>query len=75
VEPLDFFKDWGGWIAAAIFGWWGMRDDRVNELIDLRVQPDRLHETLDRIDRTVTEIDGKMDGVTERVARLEGKEH
>jgi hypothetical protein len=69
---LDFLKEWGGWIAAAVFGWFGMRDGRINELIDLRVSPDEIHKALERIEGTVNAIDSKTDQLTERVARLEG---
>lgn len=72
MEPLDILREWGGWVAAAIFGWFGMRDGRINELIDLRVKPDQIHGALERIEGTVNTIDSKTDQLTERVARLEG---
>lgn len=72
MEPLEIMKEWGGWIAAAVFGWFGMRDGRINELIDLRVKPDEIHRALERIEGTVNTIDAKTDQLTERVARLEG---
>lgn len=72
MDATELMKEWGGWIAAAIFGWWGMRDGRVNELIDLRVKPADLHETLERIEGKVDSLDGKVDALTERTARLEG---
>ena len=72
MEPLEIMKEWGGWIAAAVFGWFGMRDGRINELIDLRVKPDEIHKTLKEIKDAVNTIDSKTDHLTERMARLEG---
>ena len=72
MEPLEVIKEWGGWIAAAVFGWWGMRDGRVNELIDLRVRPTDIHAALERIETKVDTLDGKADVLSDRVARIEG---
>lgn len=72
MEALDVLKDWGGWLAAGVVGWWSLRDGRIDERIEIVVGPGAIHETLERIEKKVDGLDVKLDGIAERTARLEG---
>jgi hypothetical protein len=62
----------GRGVAAAVLGFLGLRDRRIDERIDLKVRPNDLHKTLERIEEKVDGLDSKVDAITERTARLEG---
>lgn len=65
-------REWSGWIAAAFVGIRGFSNGRIDERIDLRVQPNVIHETLGEIKETLKKVDERTFDISERVARVEG---
>lgn len=83
AEPtwLDSAREWGAWLLAGVLGVRAIAKDReeaFTRTVDARilatVNPPLLAEQLGRIELAVTEIRGQVDGITERLNKVEIRE-
>lgn len=75
MDPLEFVKEWGGWMLGGVATWISVRklgDGRIDERIRLAINPDALYDTLRRMEGKLDTHGDKLDDVGQRIAKLEG---